>query len=397
MADENEPPPPRKPLDVFPVDDPEETQERVKPGPTFDPRPPGVEAASPSSGYGGGQSSQPPPPPMPPPNHAPPPGGGAGLGGAGVGGGRAAPDPAPVGGFASRAAYDGNYLLTIGKGQSGKSTFQRQLAMSLLTSTDLYAAELLTGGDWTARGMVTDWMAQYNHDRTFPAPTKVDEITEFHFRVTPQRRPRDPLEFSFLEISGEQFVEFRTFGRQGPAITPALSFLLGSPEVRPIYALMLDGEDPDGRRSTRRVGEKSIHLVDDSIFSNFLAYAGQIRARFQPAPAVAILVSKPEAAIGDQLARQNASSAARQAALFKFAKKSLPQTFGVLSDPARRIESVVFGVSIGEVVPSGSERYVAHATFEDTQDIFAWLYERFSGRNIVPFHERFMRMLTGGM
>lgn len=373
MAEDNNEPPPKRPIDVFPADDgapPSFARES-----RFDPRPPGVGARA------GPEAA---PPPMPPPGAQP------------SSAGNTAGPSAAVGGFAAKSSYEGNYLLTVGKGQSGKSTFQRQLAMSLLTSTDLYSAELLTGGDWTARGMVTEWMAQYKHSRTFPAPTKVDEITEFHFRVTPHGRRKWPLDFCFLEISGETFVEFQLFGADGPAIVPSLSFLLGSPKVRPVFALMLDGEDPEGRRSSRRVGDKQIHLLDDGIFANFLAYAGQLRGRFQEVLSVAILVSKPEAAIGDHLARQTAASEERQNALYNFARSALPQTFGVLSDPARRMECVVFGVSIGEVVANGGERYVAHATFDDTQDIFAWLYGQFSQKSIVPLHSRIFRALTGG-
>lgn len=304
----------------------------------------------------------------------------------------------PTSPFGDRRDFRGNYLLTVGNPGSGKSTFQRQLAMCLLTSKEEFSGTLITGADWSAQNLLNRWLQEWTVRQSFPAPTKVDEVTEFAFRVTPHERKHLPLEFNIVEIAGEAFVRLQLQETGAPVtaapqLNPGLAALLASPNVNLVVALAVDGEIGIGQVNKDR------QLIDDLVFSTFLRLLGQLRPEGVCSPAsVMIVVSKPAKALNSaDLAARSSASAHRREALEAFASQKLQQTFGILGDPSAEVGSAVFGMHIGQVVDDGAgNRTIHNPSFSDCRHAFRWAYREFTGKHTRRLFTRVVERLAGG-
>lgn len=299
--------------------------------------------------------------------------------------------------FIRQRSFEGFYLLTVGNPKSGKTTFQRQLAMCLLTQHKNYASQVVIGAEWKGMRHVNAWQIQFATNGTFPAATKADEITEFHLRTTPSLRPNGPLEFRFIEISGERFLDLVVMENGAPILPDGVNFLLTSERVKLLIVLMIDGGARVGQGIEVVVSGKKHVVLDDITFGNFLTHLGTMRPRgVGPEVSVAVIVSKPDQAIGAELARKPFTHSGRQAALLNFASEKLPATFGILK--TNRYSSAVFAMNIGQTASSQVEGapVMLKPDFSDAHAVFEWSYREFTGRHLRPWLHRLGMRLAGG-
>lgn len=292
----------------------------------------------------------------------------------------------------------GNYLLTVGRQGSGKSTLQSYLLRYLERGMEHTLYENL--GDETehdlemrVRQKLTEWQEDWKYD-LLPRRTEMRQPIEFRFHSRPiNGRDKDLLEFSFFEIAGEDLKIDYSDDARGK-LYPSLRTFLANRNCRFQFLFIVNGQDAH---------------ADDEFFSNFLAYLRRsVSERFWKESAICLVFSYPKAAflnLKGELKKRNepplsVTSFHTKEAQYKFIKTFLPQTFARLTEWEKEPGRAPF--HIGDIDfdfkhPTDPDRKrVRKWEPEDTRWLYWWIYTNFMGRPPDPksqttFFQRFRR------
>jgi len=281
-----------------------------------------------------------------------------------------------------------NYIFTVGRAGSGKSTFQSHMLRYLLTSGDHVADPDIEHArdNPNFRRMLLDWQMQWNSG-TFPRPNEVKRVTEFRYIVTPNGGQK-PILFGFLEISGEDFKVLVDPTRSPSEILPELSDFLNNPDIKVTFLLICQGEDMNG---------------DDMLFSEFLNYLRvHTRRTNRLNSSIALILADPVTCQRRLAKRLKVEYRGEPLDADRFVDYFTKQTAARLAAWGDRATIATFSVGKVETrMVNGEERkIITEPSFEDTRYIFNWLYEQYTGRTVGPgFWNKTMewlRQLGGG-
>ena len=146
--------------------------------------------------------------------------------------------PRPDGAPANEIGAGGpcNYIFTVGRPGSGKSTLQRHILRYLMTHGD-YSVEPdveFEEENQAFQELRFEWERQWQTG-AFPKANPIARPTEFRYQVV--REGYKPMPFGFVEISGE---DFETLIREPrPQLLPSIDEFLNNTNVRNLAFLFV--------------------------------------------------------------------------------------------------------------------------------------------------------------
>lgn len=271
----------------------------------------------------------------------------------------------------------GNYIFTFGFPGSGKTTFHSFLIRYLMQvgpfKTEPLSRTHNGDTDYDAMRVVTKWMSEWQEGR-FPEPTPIgeDEIRELTFEVQPLQGIRTPLEFTFLEVSGEMLQTVMPTEYQDPALSRVIRQLLENRNINLIMFLLLNPE---------------VHN-NDALFFNFMNYMDKnlgfdIRER----TSLGIIVSKPEEALSTLKRLRSGFEAVAEIRgdyTEDFIEAFAPSTYRIWYDWPNPKKKMLARIYIGEIKRDGQKPRLIRPDFGSVERIFAWMYFQFTGRKLGP-------------
>jgi hypothetical protein len=271
----------------------------------------------------------------------------------------------------------GNYIFTFGFPGSGKTTFHSFLTRYIMEEGPFKTEFLNKLGDgesdYDINRMVTTWKNEWREGR-FPEPTPVgdDQIRELSFEVTPFQGVRTPLQFTFLEVSGEMLQAVLPTENQDPSLSRILRGLLENSNINLSLMLILN---PD------------VHN-NDELFLNFLSYMDNnlefdIRAR----ASLGILISKPRDALRTlKELRSGYDSVAELRGEYceDFVEQFAKSTYRIWYDWPNPKKKMIGRLHLGEIEFDGEKYRLTNPDYASIGQIFGWVYHQFTGRKLGP-------------
>jgi hypothetical protein len=275
------------------------------------------------------------------------------------------------------AVAPGNYIFTIGPTGGGKTTFQCHLLRYLFRGGDFSAERFGEEPGEEADEILGGWYDSWDRG-DFPRRSRVGRPTVFRFRLRSlERRRWRPIDFGFLEVSGEDYAKLTDLSAPDRILPQALERHLAHPGVRIVFVFVCLGGDVEGA---------------DRLFSQFLDHLSRkVRRGFEKRASAALVIADPQHGaqlLADELARRGEPPPPAAFDKKLFVRTFLPQTHSLLSTWRRRYEIGQF--SVGRVIrvsPAGvtpAAWKIAGPQFTDAKAIFAWIYRRFTGRTTGP-------------
>ena len=179
----------------------------------------------------------------------------------------------------------GNYVISIGKVGSGKTTLHSHLLHYVSKHGPFATNHITASRDEKVEARERNfWLYLRGCWETgeFPERTKVNEFHQLLFEVVPEKKNKPPLRFGFIEISGENLEIYFKPRDDLPDISddvPGLAAFLDNPRNNIVFLLLCQGNDPENV---------------DTLFSQFLGYLAQRFPRvYDNASSVAIVVTQP--------------------------------------------------------------------------------------------------------
>ncbi len=293
----------------------------------------------------------------------------------------------------------GNYIFTVGRSGSGKSTLQSHLLRYLIQGGE-HIVEL--NAEFAAKTaefnrILTKWQRNWQVG-AFPEATDVNRPREFRYHVRPLQDGLPPLDFGFVEISGEDFRDLQVAAEEGrhPVLDESLNAFLANPDCNISFLFVANGEN---------VGE------DDHLFQLFLQYLEGPRfqdRRFRSTCTAILAIANPETAA---LRLRKYWSESRgvdpdpeSVTMVAFAETFLPGASSMLKAWDAKRRGIILPFSVGRlkrVVQDGrSVSLIAEPSFRHSKALYYWLYQHFTGRRLGPglVHrawKKFVRQIGG--
>ncbi|MFM9942759.1 MAG: hypothetical protein ACKVP7_25055 [Hyphomicrobiaceae bacterium] len=268
-----------------------------------------------------------------------------------------------------------NYIFTVGRPGSGKTTFQSHLLRYLNSGGDhtLDADPGLSRANVDFRDMFLEWQDQWDRGQ-FPRRSEVGRPLDFRYIVSPNTDGFPPLPFGFLEISGEDFIQLakKSKGGKPPELLKSIDEFLNNPRLNIAFLFVCQGQDLKG---------------DDLLFSQFLQYLkDKIGRGFESHCSAVLVIADPETC-QERLAHKLGTPdiANETLDIDRFIKHFLPASAAKLARWKHRATIATF--SVGTIVDDSDEtgqpiKLITEPSFEDAKLIYDWLYHRFTDRRI---------------
>lgn len=269
----------------------------------------------------------------------------------------------------------GNYVLTIGFPSAGKTVLQSWLTRYIMTQGP-FRSELdnvgdsSTSADFDMNRVVNTWMDQWSDGR-FPEPTPVgeDEIREIKLKVTPLYGVKSPLEFGFLEISGEMMQSVIPGETENPSLSRVLLEFLRNSNIKLVIVMLIDPASDD----------------NDRLFFNLMNFLdANLSYNIRDKASLALVASKPDVAL-DRLRAHNRKYAAHAdltgEVLEDYISFAVPSMYKEYYDwPKKR--KVLSRFHIGDVEMDEQGPKVAYPSYVSAENLFGWIYLQFKGHRL---------------
>ena len=268
----------------------------------------------------------------------------------------------------------GNYVFTVGRPQSGKSTLQSHLTRYLYQSGDYIPTPLKGNDDHAEQQAVSnevlrEWQRRWLVNR-FPERTVSKHPSEYRFHMSPEKRRNRPLEFGYFEVAGEVYKQLLASGVRKPELPESLFQFLSNPKCRFLFLFVCIGHEI---------------VEDDLIFSAFLDYLHEkFDDRFMQQSHIGIVISDPTSAI--ELLKKRRAESGRSGKLDKheFVREFLPTTTARLKGWGNDFALAQFHVGDVKLDEDTNEPFIERPSFIDAKLVFDWIYECFLGVRPEP-------------
>ncbi|MFG5379706.1 hypothetical protein [Yoonia sp. R2-816] len=285
-------------------------------------------------------------------------------------------------------ARNGNYVLSLGLGGSGKSTFHsfllRYIEQSGKLDFEMKIPRLRSGEeDHQTRNLLNQWRSKWSRGE-FVLPTAASEaaIREINYSVVPSQGIKVPLDFGLIEVSGELLKQVQG-GRTGRQSLPeAVHHLIANPRVNLVVLMMVHPDTPN----------------NDILLTNFIDYVNQNFQERRSQISLGVIIANPDRALEQMISQTGGDDASpfshyqrlEDQAVIDYMRTMAP---GIMAKwvawPERdrmlvpmRLGDIDFVVNPnqkGAMIP----RLVA-PDFTDVEKVFDWLYHRFTGKRRGP-------------
>jgi hypothetical protein len=271
----------------------------------------------------------------------------------------------------------GNYIIPFGLPGSGKTTMLASLFKyideSPLLNSEIVIPERKKVPNYAGQAMLNDWQRIFNSGR-FLGATEVGDlgIRELTYKVQPNKGQRTTLDFSVIEVSGEDLVKVIADTGRDPKLPGAIATLFTNPRVRPVIVLVVHPNQ----------------LENDLLFNNLHAWLRRnVKARMSSF-SLAVVIANPDLALS-RLHNRRPDTAGQDTLGGKmsmvYLQEFAPKTYAIFNgwEKSKRAISPFY---VGDIKSTETQDEVLEriVRFEDrnASQIFAWAYHQFTGRKL---------------
>lgn len=284
----------------------------------------------------------------------------------------------------------GNYLLTLGYPESGKTVLQSFLYYYLATHGD-FSDRLEPQREGSQSGHLTEsllntWLTDWSNQR-FPKATPEFEgaIREVRLQLTPKINTSRAFNFSFVEVSGE-FIKrvIPTEVQPGSLVNTMHSFLV-APESKKIIVFVFDHKEESN---------------NDELFASLIRYLERsVAGRLDQKYSLLIVVPNPDLVLQRVLSdkgRPNSISSNNELqpeALLYYLRSRAPQLVATYRS-WKKSKRGIFKFYIGPVHQNELEQVLERPDFQDCKRIIDFCYRQFHGSQLREgYLQRLVRLL----
>ena len=270
-----------------------------------------------------------------------------------------------------------NYIFTVGRQGSGKTTLQSYIFRYLLTQREhIVTPDVeLTLRKPQYREVLREWNERWKMG-LFPDGTPAKNPVDMRWTVTPhpgnkKYRNYPEISFGFLEISGE---DFKSLNDMKAELMPSLEKFLKATPHSIAFVFVARGDSID---------------KDDDLFYEFLEYLYvYIDPAFREKCSALLVLADPDECKRILAASLGKSPDNRRLNVEGFVERFTPKIARQLEHAKWGKRAAIVPFSVGEfgkcAYDDGKERpTIIKPSFDDTRVIFDWLYEQFTHRRPV--------------
>ena len=271
----------------------------------------------------------------------------------------------------------GNYVIPFGLPGSGKTTFLasifKYIDESPLLDSQIVIPERKKVPNYAGQAMLNDWQRIFNSGR-FLGATQVGDsgIRELTYEVQPNKGQKTKLNFSVVEVSGEDLVKVIADAGRDPKLPPALEAIFQNPAVRPTIVLVVHPNQ----------------LENDLLFNNLFSWLRRnVKSRISTF-SLAVVIANPELALR-RLHKRKPETAGQDRMGGKLAliylQEFAPKTFSIYNG-WNKSKRAISPFHVGEIRSSEEngetvERIVRFHE-KNANQIFSWIYGQFTGKKL---------------
>jgi len=281
---------------------------------------------------------------------------------------------------------EGNYVLSLGLGGSGKSTFHsfllRYIEQSGTLEHEMSIPRLRSGEpDHQTRNLLNQWRSTWNRGEFVGGTPSIEAaIREIGYEVVPTSGVKARLKFGLVEVAGELLRQVQG-GRTGKQSLPeAVHHLIANPRVNLIVLMLIHPDTPN----------------NDILLTNFIDYLDQNFPGRRQQISLGIVIANPDRAL-EQMIRQTGGREAspfahyqrlEDDAVFDYMKVMSPgilSKWSAWSEKNRMITPLRLGdIQIVEDNEGNRVQRLVATDYGDISKIFDWLYRKFTGKSRGP-------------
>lgn len=280
----------------------------------------------------------------------------------------------------------GNYLLSVGLPRSGKTVLQSFMTYYMdvggKLSVDLESKEKDSGFiNYEAERIKTKWLESWSRG-ALPDSTPVgeDEIRELRLNVTNQENKRQKFNFSFLEVSGENFVELVPDEQRNSTLFKRLKDFLSNKKIKMNIAFVLKPDDEPGMPRC------------DSLFTNFHnVVTNHLGLKIKNRAGLILIVPNTKALFSQEdWERSRRDKKFYEKIMKDYIYQNHPATYKIF-DNWKEDNRAIMSFHIGDV----ENEILAKADFQDVKAFIGLNYRMFTGKKLAPKHS-WLKGLMGG-
>jgi GTPase SAR1 family protein len=256
-----------------------------------------------------------------------------------------------------------NFIFLFGKAGVGKTAITASLINYLASECEQGNIERVGNHEGKKLGERIRYVISRN---MFPDRTRVGSLTQVDCRFVPSRRGLRELDFTFLEMSGEdlEHVDVNSDGHEGKL--PDNIDVFFKAEGLSLTFILVTSHDQAA--------------TDDSLMVNFIDYLADKSPVYRDSR-VLLLISK-----WDEALREHPNLDVEE-----FIRDNMRQTFKKINRSANAFRYFTLG-TINEV---DGHPHISKYAPESAERVFEWLYRSLTGRPLRGRFERLRRLLLG--
>jgi hypothetical protein len=272
----------------------------------------------------------------------------------------------------------GNYLLSIGLPASGKTVLQSFLTYAMSVAGNLSAKADVTeeNGEINhqAQQLRTSWLDAWKVGR-FPYGTTTGEefIREIRLDITNLENKSQRFNFSFLEISGENFKDVVPTAISAPTLFKRIEAFLTNDKIRLNIAFVLKTDEASGE------------TTNDALFTNFIEFIEvQLKVDVTQKVGLIVVVPNPKLVFGEEDWRRMRSNQKSDRNFYNkrvrdYIYKNFPATYTTFDRWNTKKRAITI-FHIGDE----TEGRLKNEDFRDARSFINLNYNFFTGKNLEP-------------
>ena len=272
----------------------------------------------------------------------------------------------------------GNYLISVGLPRSGKTVLQSFTTYSMSVAGNLSAkpdiAEENEGINHQAQQLRTSWLDEWKVGQ-FPkgTPLRENEIREIRLKIENLQNNSQRFNFSFLEISGEDFKDVVPTAINAPTLFNRIKAFLTNDKIRLNIAFVL--------KTDEKLGE----ATNDALFTNFIEFIEvQLKLDLTQKVGLILVVPNPKLVFGETDWQRMRSTQSSDRNFYNkrvrdYIYKNFPATYTIFDRWNTKKRAITI-FHIGDE----TEGRLENEDFRDARSFINLNYNFFTGKNLEP-------------
>ena len=281
----------------------------------------------------------------------------------------------------------GNYLISVGLPFSGKTVLQSFTTYSMRVAGNLSVKPDIREEDgeinYQAQQLMTLWLDEWKKGR-FPKGTNIEEneIREIRLNIENLENKSQNFNFSFLEISGENFKDVVPTTTSAPMLYDTINAFLKNDKIQLNIAFVLKTDEDQGE------------ATNDALFTNFIDFI-EVKLNLDLTQKVGLIlvIPNPKKVFGENDWRRMRSNQSTDIKFYKKRVKSyihdyFPATY-ITFDRWNSAKRAITVFHIGDEI----EGHIENEDFRDARSFINLNYNFFTGKNLEPKNRFWKRIL----